>query len=105
MRFFCCQALVDTTRRLKFVVKLYPSTPHALNPITSNSIVTGTWGMKKEYYELAKEGAQKLLDEMGTGSPDVYSSDCLIAKLQIEEGTGHSVVHPIEILWKAYGGD
>ncbi len=66
------------------------------------SCMDGTWGMKKEYYALSKEGAAPLLEEMGT--EPVLASDCLIAKLQIEEGTKKAVVHPIELMWKAYGG-
>ena len=68
------------------------------------SCMDGTWGMKKEYYELSKKGATKLLTEITEDKPTTLSSDCLIAKLQIEEGTQQKVVHPIELLWKAYGG-
>ena len=68
------------------------------------SCMDGTWGMKKEYYDLSKQGAQKLLEDIVAGEPQRLSSDCLIAKLQIEEGTGGKVLHPIEILWEAYGG-
>ncbi|HNH47771.1 MAG TPA: Fe-S oxidoreductase, partial [Myxococcota bacterium] len=68
------------------------------------SCMDGTWGMKTEYYELSKKGAEKLLTELTEDKPATLSSDCLIAKLQIEEGSGQKVVHPIEIMWKAYGG-
>lgn len=79
------------------------------------SCMDGTWGMKKEYYDLSKAGAKKLLEELSPAHsqarpdaeepPPTLSSDCLIAKLQIEEGTRQPVLHPIEILWKAYGLD
>jgi glycerol-3-phosphate dehydrogenase subunit C len=68
------------------------------------SCMDGTWGMKTEYYDLSKKGAQPLLEAL-TDAPRTLVSDCLIAKLQIEEGTQQPVVHPIEILWKAYGKD
>lgn len=68
------------------------------------SCMDGTWGMKTEYYDLSKKGAEKLLTELTEDKPATLSSDCLIAKLQIEEGSGQKVVHPIEIMWKAYGG-
>jgi Fe-S oxidoreductase len=64
----------------------------------------GTWGMKTEYYELSKKGAKPLLDGLVEKKPGTLVSDCLIAKLQIEENTGQKVVHPIEVMWKAYGG-
>lgn len=68
------------------------------------SCMDGTWGMKKEYYELSKKGAQPLLDGLAGSGAQTYASDCLIAKLQIEEGSGKQVVHPIELMWRAYGG-
>jgi Fe-S oxidoreductase len=64
----------------------------------------GTWGMKKEYYELSKKGAEPLIEGLTKNKPATLSSDCLIAKLQIEEATQQAVIHPIEVLWKAYGG-
>ena len=66
------------------------------------SCMDGTWGMKKEYYALSKKGAEPLLEQIQEG--ETLVSDCLIAKLQIEEGTKRPVLHPIEILWKAYRG-
>ena len=68
-----------------------------------SSDLDGTWGMKKEYYALSKKGAEPLLESLTDNPQRTLASDCLIAKLQIEEGTGKKVVHPIEILWKAYG--
>jgi len=69
------------------------------------SCMDGTWGMKKEYYALSKKWAKPMLDAMSADPDSRLSSDCLIAKLQIEENTGRPVQHPIEILWEAYGGD
>lgn len=68
------------------------------------SCMDGTWGMKKEYYELSKKGAEPLIEGLTKNKPATLSSDCLIAKLQIEEATQQAVIHPIEVLWKAYGG-
>ena len=66
------------------------------------SCMDGTWGMKTEYYDLSKQWAKKTLDDLVEGEPDRLASDCLIAKLQIEENTGMKVQHPIEVLWEAY---
>jgi glycerol-3-phosphate dehydrogenase subunit C len=66
------------------------------------SCMDGTWGMKTEWYDLSKQGAAPLLEGLVEGKPDRLASDCLIAKLQIEEGTGQAVVHPIELMWQAY---
>lgn len=67
------------------------------------SCMDGTWGMKTEWYDLSKKGAIPLLDGLTKDKPPTLSSDCLIAKLQIEEGTSQKVVHPIEIVHKALG--
>ena len=69
------------------------------------SCMDGTWGMKKEYYDLSKKWAKPMLDELPREPGATLSSDCLIAKLQIEEGTGKAVKHPIEIVWASYGGE
>lgn len=88
--------------RSRDLLKKIPGTQVKL--VDRCSCMDGTWGMKKEYYDLSKQGAAKLLEEMTADKPATLSSDCLIAKLQIEEGTQQKVVHPIELLWKAYGG-
>jgi glycerol-3-phosphate dehydrogenase subunit C len=67
------------------------------------SCMDGTWGMKTEWYEMSKKGAQPLLEGLTKDKPTTLSSDCLIAKLQIEEGTGQKVIHPIEVVHKALG--
>jgi Fe-S oxidoreductase len=36
-------------------------------------------------------------------TPDLVVSDCALAGLQINQGTGREVAHPIEILREAYG--
>lgn len=69
------------------------------------SCMDGTWGMKKEYYDLSKKWAKPMLDALPDEATATLSSDCLIAKLQIEEGKGQPVKHPIEIMWQAYGGE
>jgi glycerol-3-phosphate dehydrogenase subunit C len=66
------------------------------------SCMDGTWGMKTEYYELSKKGAAPLLSALTENKPPTLASDCLIAKLQIEEGTNQKVLHPIELLAQAY---
>jgi glycerol-3-phosphate dehydrogenase subunit C len=68
------------------------------------SCMDGTWGMKTQFYDLSKQGSQKLMDGLKKAEAPVWSSDCLIAKLQLEEQSDRQVKHPIEIMWAAYGG-
>ncbi len=88
--------------RSRDVMKRLPGAEITL--VDKCSCMDGTWGMKTEYYELSKKGAAPLLQQLTENQPKTLASDCLIAKLQIEEGTGQEVLHPIEIVWKAYGG-
>ena len=88
--------------RSRDMMKKLPGTKVEL--LDKCSCMDGTWGMKTEYYELSKEWAAPLLDGLVANEPDQLSSDCLIAKLQIEENNGRPVLHPIEVVWQAYGG-
>ncbi|HEY7543074.1 MAG TPA: anaerobic glycerol-3-phosphate dehydrogenase subunit C [Methylomirabilota bacterium] len=66
------------------------------------SAVDGTWGFKKEYYELSMKLAKPLFDAVTTGGP-VAATDCPLAALQIAQGTGRKPKHPVELLAAAYG--
>jgi Fe-S oxidoreductase len=63
----------------------------------------GTWGAKKEYYELSLTWAGRLFQEITQAEPDVVVSDCPLAGLQIAHGTGKTPLHPIQVLARAYG--
>jgi glycerol-3-phosphate dehydrogenase subunit C len=67
------------------------------------SAVDGTWGFKKEYYELSLRLAKPLFDAIATAGAPTAATDCPLAALQIEQGTGRKPKHPIEILAEAYG--
>jgi len=74
----------------------------AVDVVEKCSAVDGTWGFKKEYYELSMKLARPLFDAVTTGAP-VTATDCPLAALQIEHGTGKKPKHPIEVLAAAYG--
>jgi|HubBroStandDraft_6_1064221.scaffolds.fasta_scaffold197261_2 glycerol-3-phosphate dehydrogenase subunit C len=69
------------------------------------SAVDGTWGFKKEYYQLSMKVAKPLFDKVEQADPNYTVSDCLMAGMQITQGTGRKVLHPIQIVHKAYGLD
>ncbi len=89
--------------RSRDVMKRLPGAKVTL--VDKCSCMDGTWGMKKEYYELSKKWAAPMLEQMEGVEDAQLASDCLIAKLQIEEHSGRKVKHPIEIMWEAYGGE
>lgn len=63
----------------------------------------GTWSMKDEYFELSMKYAKKLFDEVQAAEPDVVASDCPLAAIQVEQGTGLAPKHPVELVAQAYG--
>ncbi len=67
------------------------------------SAVDGTWGMKKEYFELSMKLAQPLFKDIEAAQPDRVATDCPLAALQIHQGTGRPAQHPIRLLADAYG--
>jgi len=69
------------------------------------SAVDGTWGLKKEYFELSMKLAEPLFEDIRAARPDRVATDCPLAALQIRQGTGTSARHPIQILAEAYGLD
>ncbi len=69
------------------------------------SAVDGTWGMKARFYEEGARYAQKLVEEMLLGSPDLIVGDCSLAGLRILKEKGREMVHPVVALAMAYGLD
>jgi Fe-S oxidoreductase len=67
------------------------------------SAVDGTWGMKKEYFQLSLKLADPLFKSIEAAQPDRVATDCPLAALQIHQGTGRAAEHPIRILASAYG--
>ncbi len=76
-----------------------------VNMIDRCSGMDGTWGMKKEYFDLSLQVADRLFQGVKKAQPAVVSSDCSLAALQIEQGTGIRPLHPIELIANAYGLD
>jgi glycerol-3-phosphate dehydrogenase subunit C len=67
------------------------------------SAVDGTWGLKTEYFELSMKLAEPLFRDIGAAGPERVATDCPLAALQINQGTGKTAAHPIRILADAYG--
>jgi glycerol-3-phosphate dehydrogenase subunit C len=65
----------------------------------------GTWAMKKENFEASLKWGSKAFKEMAEGEPNVTCSDCPLAAIQIEQGTGRRPLNPIQILAKSYRGE
>lgn len=64
----------------------------------------GTWGMKKEFFEESLKVAEGAAQKVDAAEPDVVSSDCPLAGLQLQQKTGRPSYHPVKILRAAYQG-
>jgi Fe-S oxidoreductase len=82
------------------VLRIIPDTN--VDVVERCSAVDGTWGFKKEYYELSMKVAKPLFDAVREGGA-VTATDCPLAALQISQGTGRQARHPIQVLADAYG--
>ena len=65
--------------------------------------VDGTWGMKTKWYPQSLKIADKLLEGVRQSDARHVATDCPLAALRIEEGTGRRAVHPVVLLRDAYG--
>jgi Fe-S oxidoreductase len=71
--------------------------------IEACSGVDGTWGMQARFHDASLGVARKLLDAIERSGAEHLSTDCPLAALRIQEGTGRKAVHPIVLLRHAYG--
>lgn len=60
--------------------------------------MAGTFGFKKENYNLSQRIGSKLFDSIGIVGPDAVVTDCETCKWQIEQSTGLEVLNPISVL-------
>jgi glycerol-3-phosphate dehydrogenase subunit C len=58
----------------------------------------GTFGFKKEKYEISQEIGKDLVEAIDRLKPDIILSDCEGCRMQIRHLTGLRVLHPIQIL-------
>ncbi|MFY9551586.1 MAG: anaerobic glycerol-3-phosphate dehydrogenase subunit C [Thermoanaerobaculia bacterium] len=63
----------------------------------------GTWSMKTEYFPISMKVGKPVFDAIERERPDRVSTDCLLAGIQIRQGTGKTPKHPIQIVAEAYG--
>jgi len=62
----------------------------------------GTFGVKKQTFDMAYKVGSKLFEDINSAKADLVVSDCPLSSNQIEMATGIKVLHPIEVLYRAY---
>ena len=65
----------------------------------------GTWAIKNENFEASLKWGGRSFREMSEGNPQLTCSDCPLAAIQIEQGTGRRPLNPMQILAKSYRGE
>ncbi|MBI2360749.1 MAG: anaerobic glycerol-3-phosphate dehydrogenase subunit C [Deltaproteobacteria bacterium] len=83
------------------LMELVPNTTVRL--IEKCSAIDGTWGLKEKYYDLSRKVAEPLVREIRESRADFTASDCPLAGLQIQEGSGKRTLHPVQVVAIAYG--
>ena len=67
--------------------------------------IAGTYGFKKEKYDIAMDVGAPLFESITASTPDVCACDSETCRWQISEATGVRSVHPVHLLHLAYGLD
>jgi glycerol-3-phosphate dehydrogenase subunit C len=65
--------------------------------------VAGTYGLKREKYDIAMQVGAGLFDQIADTAPDRAVCDSETCRWQIEHATRVSTVHPVEVLHRASG--
>jgi glycerol-3-phosphate dehydrogenase subunit C len=65
--------------------------------------VAGTYGLKREKYDISLQVGERLFGQIGDAKPDLAVCDSETCRWHIEKVTGVPSVHPIEILFRAAG--
>jgi len=63
--------------------------------------IAGTFGMKKENFDLSMKIGSLLFSEIKNTAPEMVLSGCGTCQLQISQGTGEDVFHPIVLINEA----
>lgn len=67
--------------------------------------IAGTYGLKKEKYEIAMAVGERLFEQVRRTAPDMVACDSETCRWQITSATDRPSVHPVELLSRAYGLD
>jgi glycerol-3-phosphate dehydrogenase subunit C len=65
--------------------------------------IDGTWGYRAENYDEQQVVIQALKRDVETQDADVVVGDCHLANTAIDESTGRTPVHPLQLVARAYG--
>ncbi len=62
--------------------------------------ISGSYGFKKEKYQIGLEVGKELFDTLNNSNCDIVITECGTCQVQIKHGTGKKVYHPISLIRK-----
>jgi len=65
--------------------------------------IAGTYGLKREKYDIAMQVGSGLFSDIQGAEPDLAVCDSETCRWQIAKATGRTSVHPVEVMYRAYG--
>ena len=65
----------------------------------------GTWAMKVENFESSLKNGQKAFDGMQEAESEIWTTECPLAALQFKQACNREVLHPVQVLDRAYKAD
>ncbi|MGB8857591.1 MAG: heterodisulfide reductase-related iron-sulfur binding cluster, partial [Burkholderiales bacterium] len=99
----CHLRVQNLGQKTREMLQLVPDT--TVNTVERCSGHDGTWGVKKEYFDMSMKIGRPVFKAMANNSPDYVSSDCAIAGRHILQGMGTETEkqHPLSLIRIAYG--
>jgi glycerol-3-phosphate dehydrogenase subunit C len=64
--------------------------------------IAGTFGMKKQNFDLSMKIGTNLFSELKRVNPDLVVSGCGTCQIQIKQGIGLEVIHPITLINRSF---
>jgi Fe-S oxidoreductase len=102
----CHSRVQNVGQKTRELLEMIPDT--AVTTVERCAGHDGTWGVKKEYFQLSMKIGRPVFRQLAQGAPDYVSSDCPIAGRHLMQGMGKEAgqavkAHPLTLLRKAYG--
>jgi len=103
----CHSRVQNIGQKTAEALRLIPGTE--VNVVERCSGHSGTWGVKKEFHEMAKKIGKPVFKRMAEEEPNFISSDCQLAGHHIEQGMTElglphiPMAHPLTLMAKGYG--
>ncbi|MDZ7802805.1 heterodisulfide reductase-related iron-sulfur binding cluster [Thiohalophilus sp.] len=99
----CHQRVQNIGMKTRDALNLVPDTE--IEVIERCSGHDGTYAVKQEYHEISMKICRPVFNKVKQAEPDHYTSDCIMAGHQIENGLrdGSHPEHPMTLLRVAYG--